>query len=203
MKYGRLTIQSTYMKQGKNRKYRFAHCLCECGNTTDVELKSLKRGETLSCGCLRREMRRANQTHGLSQHRLYHIWSTMKQRCYDINSQNYYLYGGRGIFVCEEWLKDFTQFFEWANSAGYSDDLTIDRIDSNGPYSPLNCRWSTQAEQNRNQRSNQIITAFGETKVATDWIRDTRCKVRTITTIANRIKMGMSPEDAITKEPHS
>lgn len=203
MKYGRLSVLHTYMKEGKNRKYRFAHCICECGNTTDIQLSSIKRGHAFSCGCLRKEMRRANQTHGLSQHRLYGIWSAMKQRCYDVNSQNYYLYGGRGIFVCQEWLKDFTQFFEWAILTGYSDCATIDRINSNGSYEPSNCRWIAQAEQNRNQRSNHRITAFGETKIATDWVHDPRCKVRTITTIVKRLKNGMSPEEAITKEPYT
>lgn len=200
MQYGRLTVLHTYMKDGKNRKYRFAHCICKCGATTDVEFAAIKRGHISSCGCLKREMRRANQTHGLSSHRLYKIWCAMKQRCYDTNSQNYHLYGGRGISICKEWLENFKTFFDWANLTGYSEDGTIDRINNSGNYEPSNCQWVTQKEQNRNQRTNKWVTAFGETKIVTDWINDPRCDLKHPHTILDRIEKGMTPEDAITRK---
>ena len=76
--------------------------------------------------------------HGLRHTRLYRIWLQMKNRCFNINSERYADYGGRGITVCDEWRNDFTTFYNWAMSNGYSDDLTIDRINNNGNYEPSN-----------------------------------------------------------------
>jgi hypothetical protein len=77
----------------------------------------------------------------------------MMTRCYRKSYHAYKHYGGRGITVCDEWQKDFGAFHKWAIVTGYSDDLTIDRIDSNRGYSPDNCRWATMAEQNKNKRA--------------------------------------------------
>jgi len=89
---------------------------------------------------------RNNTKHGMSRTRLYACWTNMKSRCDNPNSQFYERYGGRGITYCKEWKK-FEPFMEWALANGYSDSLTLDRIDNDGNYSPDNCKWSTQQEQ--------------------------------------------------------
>lgn len=107
--------------------------------------------------------------HGLRHTRLYRIWLQMKNRCFNINSERYADYGGRRITVCDEWRNDFTTFYNWAMSNGYSDDLTIDRINNNGNYEPSNCRWATVLDQNRNSRSCDFITYRGETHCLKEW----------------------------------
>lgn len=107
-------------------------------------------------------------THGQRNTRLYHIWTSMKQRCCNPNHKYYDLYGGRGISVCEEWLQ-FEPFYEWAKSNGYNDKLTIDRKDNNKGYSPENCRWTTQKVQCNNRRNNVMLTCNGKTQTLTQW----------------------------------
>lgn len=115
--------------------------------------------------------------HGLSNTRLYRIWSSMKRRCYNPTDSNYKYYGARGITVCEEWKTDFLSFYRWAMETGYDETaprgrFTIERNNNDGPYSPDNCRWATIAEQERNKRNNIKVKVDGETKVLKQVCRD-------------------------------
>ena len=150
-RFGRLTV--VYRLPTVNKRTMWL-CECDCGNEVSVDAQNLHTGHTQRCGCLHREMlSEASTTHGKKDTRLYRIWNHMKTRCYRKSYHAFRHYGGRGIRVCDEWLHDFQAFYDWAMSHGYTDDLSIDRIDTNGNYSPDNCRWVTMAEQNKNKRA--------------------------------------------------
>lgn len=100
--------------------------------------------------------------HGYSKTRLHRIWVAMRKRCRNPNDSSFKHYGGKGIKVCEEWDNDFMTFREWALNNGYTDELSIDRIDNNKGYSPDNCRWATQREQVNNQSSNIKLVFQGK-----------------------------------------
>jgi hypothetical protein len=109
--------------------------------------------------------------HGMTKTRLYNIWKGMKQRCYNTNAPKFHNHGGRGIKICFEWLDEFMTFYGWAMENGYEDDLTIDRIDNNGDYTPENCRWATLQEQNENLRKNVFLTYEGDTMTISEACR--------------------------------
>lgn len=164
--FDRLTVikLSRDVKTG-NRYRKYWLCKCECGNTKEVRTDSLTSGNVRSCGCIKKEQDRENlvknHRHKMSGKRLYSIWQKMKDRCYNPNVRSYKDYGARGIKICDEWIVP-DNFFQWALSNGYREDLTIDRIEVNGNYGPSNCKWSTAKEQARNRRSNIEVEYQGK-----------------------------------------
>lgn len=167
-KFGRLTV----IKTVRGKKGYWCECQCDCGNIVMVNQSNLGSGNTKSCGCLKKELLSAEKsTHGESKTRLYHIWKAMRKRCTNPYTNDAHLYRDRGITVCDEW-QDYSQFSKWARENGYSDELTIDRIDPNGNYTPDNCRWATWQEQARNKRDTICITIGKETKTLTEWCEE-------------------------------
>ena len=150
-----------YPTENSNHKVRFGIYKCGfCGTEFKTTLNNVKRGKTKSCGCYqKRRTSESNKTHGLQNTRIYNIWTKIKGRTLNIKNRQFPYYGGRGITICEEWKNDFMSFYNWAMSNGYSEELSIDRIDNDGNYCPENCRWTTPTIQNRNQRTRKDNTS--------------------------------------------
>ncbi len=170
--FDRLTAIEPAVKDKNGWKWR---CQCECGN--EVLVYGWQFGTIHSCGCLAREKSaERKRTHGRSKTRLMPIWLSMKQRCLNPHSRAYKNYGARGITVCDEWLNSFEAFEKWAIENGYDEnalrgECTLDRIDNNGNYEPSNCRWIAMSKQQRNKRTNRLITYKNETLSIAEWSR--------------------------------
>lgn len=151
--FDRLTVVSF---AGMAKDGRQFECQCLCGNRITALGKSLRGGNTRSCGCKQREAAGSlRRSHGLSKTVEYRIWKGMKDRCYNPNDEEFVNYGGRGIAVCDEWVNDFERFLKDVGPRP-SPELTIDRIDNNIGYRPGNVRWATRADQVRNTRRTRI-----------------------------------------------
>lgn len=157
-RFGRLTVLE---RIGTRSGCALWRCLCDCGKLVNIPSRSLRSGNTKSCGCLHSAeliMRnKKNAKHNHSDDRLYGVWHAMKQRCYNKHRKDYQNYGERGIKVCEEWKNDFTNFRKWALENGYDCHAqymtcTIDRINVNKDYSPTNCRFVDAKIQANNRR---------------------------------------------------
>lgn len=176
-KFGRLTVLDKINDKKLGKAYE---CLCDCGNITYVRGTMLQNGNTRSCGCLHNEGN--NKKHKLSYTKLYRVYYGMKNRCYNQKHSYYQDYGGRGITICDEWLNNNTNFFNWAINNGYQEGLTIDRIDIEKGYSPDNCRWTTNIEQVRNRRNTVHIKYEGVTKTMAQWSEELNIPYHTLYT---------------------
>lgn len=141
------------------------------------------------------------KTHGMKKTRLYRVWCSMKERCYNPNNKSYKNYGNKGIEVCDDWRFNFLSFFNWAYENGYKSDArygecTLDRIDFNSDYSPENCRFIPISQQNRNYSKNVMVTYNGETLCLADMARKYGVKSGTARL---RINKGLSLDKVFTK----
>lgn len=164
-RFGRLTVID---RAGRDKNHLVLwRCQCDCGVPLTVRGQDIRRGKIVSCGCRRAEaLLERNFRHGMTGTRPYRIWKAMHTRCYNPRSHSFPDYGGRGIKMCERWRDSFQNFWEDMKD-GYADGLEIDRIDNNGDYCKENCRWVTDAQQNRNKRNNRYIeTSLGRMTMA-------------------------------------
>jgi hypothetical protein len=202
-KFGRLTViifdheEHHIYKDNPHRNYReyFYKCVCDCGKEIIVSERSLKSGNTKSCGCLNHDkIIERNTKHNLSRTRLYKEYHGMKKRCYNKNARSYKDYGKKGIVMCKQWLDDFVQFYEWALANGYSDGLTIERIDIRQNYCPENCKWIPIGEQAKNTSRNKYYEINGIKHLIGDW-----CKIYDIpfTCVRHRLERGWDLQKAL------
>lgn len=192
-RFGRLVV--TAIVDGQTRK-----CLCDCGTESIVRRCNLKSGNTLSCGCLRREVELAvNVTHGHSSggkwSPTYTVYHGIVARCTNPNNPRWGDYGGRGIAICDEWRNSFDAFL--ADMGERPDGCSIDRIDNDGPYRKDNCVWANDIRQARNKRSNRLFTHNGKTQTLAEWAEETSIPYFTL---HSRLRRGWSIERALSQE---
>lgn len=171
-------------------------CKCDCGKQTIVRSRSLRNSDTRSCGCLRKEIALTILTHGHTKNkkssRTYNSWNTMVQRCTNPVNTHYHSYGGRGIVVCNRWMK-FESFLEDMGERPIG--CQIDRIDNDGNYCLSNCSWVIPRVNSRNKRNNYLITHNDKTQCLSAWAEEygINCK-----TLFSRIRRGWSVDKALT-----
>lgn len=195
--FNHLTVIELDVNRTEEKQRSYWLCKCDCGNIKSVRSDSLIDGSIKSCGCLKKKQDKINLgtfKHGLCKTRRFNIWYGMKERCYNVNSEKYKVYGDRGITVCDEWRDSFIIFYNWATNNGYSDELTIDRIDVNGNYEPSNCRWATSTEQSRNKQNTLYYTIEGIKKPFIEW-----CEIYDIDYKKAHSRFRKYGEDAIDK----
>lgn len=172
-------------------------CRCACGRTAFATGQDLIQGKCMSCGCLSSEItaerNRQGATHRCTKTNLYRKWQGMKSRCRPGQNKNY---GARGITVCDEWAHDFLAFKAWAETHGYRQGLSIERIDVDKGYSPDNCSWVTNLEQQRNKRD--TIRYQGRSLRA--WAEERGLNLEKV---CNRVvRLNWTCEEALEMVPH-
>lgn len=191
-RFGRLVVLCRDGTKGKAATWK---CLCDCGTHCVTAGGSLRKGRSVSCGCWKRDgYGGACRTHADTKSNEYNTWKKIIGRCKNKKDAAYDRYGGRGITVCDRWLKyeNFLSDMERRPSADHS----IDRIDNDGRYGPENCRWATASEQARNRRSNVIVDVDGEKMV----LKDAAAKFGIpYKTVHARISNGWEVMEALTR----
>jgi hypothetical protein len=169
---------------------RVFKCLCDCGKTTKVLINHLLRSKIKSCGCIRKSLA---IKHGMHESREYSTWENMVQRCTNPKARKYHLYGGRGITICDRWVKSFINFYE--DMGPRPDNTSIDRLDNDKGYYKENCKWSNPREQLVNVRYfHQHIKHDGVVRVLEDLIKELNVDRETFKA---RVLRGLSFKQAL------
>lgn len=180
------TLPEKRFTGNKWRTVVLARC-CRCNyESTYLHQNVMKhnRGGLVWCGsCV------TDRYHNLTGTRIWRIWQGLRWRARDPNDKNY---GGRGIEVCPEW-DSFERFYK-DMFPGYSDDLTIERIDVNKSYSKHNCRWASNMEQQANKRNNRYVTYQGEKMHLAELVRRSGFSK---TMLIMRLNRGMTADEAV------
>ena len=189
--FDRLTVVAKAPSRGR---LTYWSCVCQCGGTLEVQSVHLKRGDTSSCGCLRKELTaEKNRTHGATGTFEHGVWRSMKNRCYTKSHKDYAIYGGRGITICQRWLDSFENFLADMGPApthGHS----IERRDTNGNYEPGNCSWATPVEQANNRRNTIMLEWNGRCQSMADWARELEINYYTL---KQRLRNGWTTAEAL------
>ena len=167
-------------------------CLCECGNEAVVRGANLNSGQVQSCGCFMGK----HVSHCDSTTRLYKIWYGIIRRTEDSKRKEYKDYGGRGIKMCAEWRESYEVFRDWAQQNGYEDNLSIDRIDNDGGYSPLNCRWTDKYKQANNRANSCVLSFDGVSKTTSEWSHELGVPY---SRLKKRVRLGWSAERVLSE----
>lgn len=195
-KFGNLT--ALFFEYRDERHRHFWRFRCDCGKEIIVRKSSVTSGNTKRCiDCSKKIIAEINTVHGMSKTRLYKEWAGIIQRCKNPNATSYDRYGAKGITVCQEW-PSFDLFKEWALNNGYSDELTIERINNNKGYSPDNCKWATYEEQAHNQKTNRNLEYNGRTMTMAEWAREIGI---TSSSLYGRLKRGWGIDKALSTPP--
>jgi len=166
---GRLFGHLTALRRIESDRHSHARwlCRCDCGTEKGILYAQLMRGTTHSCGCHKAQLLKDKKTkHGKSNSKIYSIWCNMIRRCYDSRVSNYHRYGGRGIEICERWLR-FEHFL--ADMGDPPDGMSLDRVNNDGNYEPSNCRWATREQQSKNSTRPILLSFRGLTMNVTEW----------------------------------
>lgn len=193
--FGRLTV--TGRAPNNARGGTMWECLCSCGTTKPFWSANLLRGKSLSCGCIRAEQLAARnsmtkRTHAMSKTSEYRIWSGMLTRCTNPRAEDFQHYGGRGIAVCERWMR-FENFIEDMGPRP-SSSHSVDRIDNDKGYEPENCYWATNEQQHRNRRVSIWIEHDGLRLTLKEWSKRTGVHYETL---FSRYKKGLTGHDLL------
>lgn len=194
-RFGMLVAMRHVAEPGRGR---LIECRCDCGRLWPVLERSLRRGDTKSCGCTPSGLRHGYARRGQAVPE-YRIWQSMRARCRNPNDAAYANYGGRGIRVAARWCgpMGFANFMADMGPRP-SPKHSLDRIDNGGDYRPGNVRWATQEIQHSNTRRNVRFTIRGETRTQKEWCLAYGISV---TTVIGRLKLGWDPERALSTPP--
>lgn len=139
-------VQLLTRTEKRNKKW-YGLYKCPCGNEVELRIDTVvthykKHSYPKLCSsCANKKAGEKRVRHGDCSTRLYSIWKNMNSRTAEASVHKTY----KNIQVCDEW-KTYENFKTWALANGYSEELTIDRIDPNNNYTPENCRWLSASE---------------------------------------------------------